>query len=241
MPTILTAELVERAKAAADMHDNFVTLRQWLTWASLERMALDLLIARAGWTQAFATTTITVDGSEDGEFTPDTTSGIMAIVAIHQVSPQGTRLLRTADPATFLRTLPGGEQRGNATHFRARQDEDTLILNFFPEPAAGETYLVTYIPHPRRLTTADEVGYDTSVSYPMGWEERIVLGMARRALEKEESDSTGIRLQITEMERQIEELIQSRAGATSIINMDQVNYGWCDRVSYPPILDWWWA
>src|SRR3954466_2087495 len=104
MPTITTAELVERATAAADMHDNFVTPKQWMYWASQERMALDLFIARSGWTQAFETLSLTVTGAEAGEFT--LTPAMMALVSLHQVGPQGgVRRLRQSDTANFLHQI----------------------------------------------------------------------------------------------------------------------------------------
>lgn len=245
MPTITTAELVERAKAAADMHDNFVTPRQWMYWASQERMALDLFIARAGWTQALETTTITVTGSEAGAFTPTTDNGVMAIVAVHQSTASGVRRLNYADPATFLRVTPGGTQRGEAQEYRCKWSGDTLVLNFFPEPATGETYLVTYLPHPLRLTldASPASGYANSVSYPMGWEERIILGLARRALQKEEADTRAIAAEIAAMDQQIEELCWSRVTTEPpvVVNTDGHKRAWGDRLTYPPAVNWWWA
>lgn len=243
MPTITTAELIERAKAAADLHDSFVTNRQWMYWASQERMALDLFIARHGWTQNFETETITVAGTESGAFT--LSANVMAIVAVHQVTSTGARRLEFKDPASWLIVTPGGTQRGQAMYYRAKRSSDTVVLNFYPEPLTGETYLVTYLPHPARLTldAAPATGYANSVSYPMGWEDRIVLGMARRALDKEESDSSPLQRQIAEMNQNIEELCWDRvmSDGPSIINTDVERRGWVDRLSYPPPVGWWWA
>lgn len=243
MPTITTAELVERAMAAADMHDNFVTQRQWMYWASQERMALDLFIARSGWTQAFATETITVASAAAGEFT--LTANMMAIVAVHEVTSQGVRRLQFSDVANFLHVQPGGNQRGHSEFYRAKWSGDTLVVNLYPEPTNGETYLVTYLPHPSRLTldAVPATGYANSVSYPMGWEDRIVLGMARRALDKEESDSTSIQRQILQMDQQIEQLCWDRVmgDGPSVISSDAERRGWTDRMSYPPAVGWWWA
>jgi hypothetical protein len=245
MPAITTAELVERAKAAADMHDNFVTPRQWMYWASQERMALDLFIARHGWSLAFDTLTVTVTGSEDNTFELETDDdvGIMAIVAVHEVATEGVRRLLPADPASFIRAE--ARATGNSREYRVKRSGDTLILNLYPEPSSGETYLVTYVPHTQRLTldAAPAAGYENEVSYPMGWEERIILGMARRALDKEEADSTAIQRQIAEMNQQIEELCWERvmSEAPTIQNSDAHRRGWYDRLTYPPAVNWWWA
>lgn len=243
MPTITTAELIERAMAAADMHDSFVTPRQWMYWASQERIALDLFIARSGWTQGFETVTITVTGAEAGSFV--LTPSIQAIVAVHQISTQGVRRLKFSDVASFLLVQPGGTAMGNASEWRAKRTDTVFTLNLYPEPKPNEQYLVTYLPHPTRLTldSAPAVGYSNTVAYPMGWEDRIVLGMARRALEKEESDSGAIRGQMAEMDRQIEQACwdMSTSDGPTVIGTDIERRGWIDRLSYPRPFAWWWA
>jgi len=245
MPATTTAQLVERAKAAADMHDNFVTPKQWMYWATQERMSLDLFIARAGWTQDFETDGFTVTGSEGGDF--NLTFDLMAIVAVHQRHTNGqVRRLRLSDTASFLRQAPGTTVvSGNAQEYRVRRVADSVQLQLYPAPVAGEVYLVTYLPHPLPLTldSSPATGYANSVHYPMGWEERIVLGLARRALDKEESDSTPVQRQIGAMNQEIEQLCWDRvtSDAPSIINRDMDMRGWVDRISYPNPIGWWWA
>lgn len=345
---VTTTELVSRASAAADMRDNFVTPTQWMYWATQERLSLDLFLARSGWPLPISTSTITVTGSENGSYSlaPTDQPGVMAIVAVHQVKDQRTRLLKHQNVVDFLSRTPGytGSPRGNALFYRISWSGHDLTLNFYPEPAAGETYLVTYIAQPTKLSLSDEgvyattnvtqssttkavlqarasgtdgngitvtynlgftpmnitegvssveidietgvstwedfydlingsstllsvatetgtglisgtaitssataggesalsLGYATSVSYPMGWEERIVLGMARRALIKEESDTRAIDSEIALWESRIEEACWGRvlADTPSVRNSDQLIYGWRDRHEIPPYGYW---
>lgn len=212
MPSYTGQELINRAAAAADMHDNFVTATTWLQWASLERYALELFMARSGWPTDLATATITVTGSENGEFSAAGDPDMMAVVAVHQIESDGLRRLQYSDAVSFLRQLPGTpvHSSSDAAMYRVKRDSDGITLNFFPNPTAGAQILVTYIPMPARLTTVAG-----TVNYPMGWEERIVLGMARRALAKEESDTGEIRKQMAEMDQQIEELSWNRVMSES--------------------------
>lgn len=250
MPTITTTELVNRAKAAADMHDNFITPAQWMYWASQERMSLDLLLARSGWGLAYETTTITVAGTEAGTFTlvdGATPIAVLAIVAVHEYGASGTRLLTYDDSVGFLKQLPTQTiTTGHPSKYRIRRTGDELEFNFFPNPTTGLTFVVTYLPHPLRLSTdanLNEDEFTDSVTYPMGWEERIVLGMARRALEKEESDSTPILRQLAQIDAEIEELCWSRVMSANptIRNVDGATRGWGADMMYPPPLSWWWA
>ncbi len=243
MPSVTTADLVSRASAASDMRDNFVTPTQWMYWATQERLALDLFLARSGWPLPFTTQAITVTGSEGGAYNVAPSTGVMAIVAVHQTKDQRTRLLKHQNVVDFLTRTPGysGSPTGNALYYRASWSGDTLVLGLYPEPTAGETYLVTYIPHPAKLVLSSPgTNEATSVAYPMGWEERIVLGMARRALIKEESSTSSIDSEIALWESRIEEAAWGRvlADTPSVRNSDQLIYGWKDKYELPPYGFW---
>lgn len=247
MPTTTVSALIDRAKAAADMRDNFVTPTQWVAWASQERLALDLFLARSGWSLPLSSFNITVAGTEAGSYTVNPTGGVMSIVCVYQYDASNrVRMLEYQDPVSFLRKVPGytGTPSGHARYFRATYSGDNLTLNLYPEPSTGETYTVVYLAHPKKLVvSAPGTWEEASIAYPLGWEERIVLGMARRALMKEESETRAVDQEIALWEQRIEEACWSRVLSTapSVRNIDQNHYGWTDRLSIPPFGMWIWV
>lgn len=265
MPSYTITTLVARAKAIADMHDNFVTPTEWLNWFNQENYALRLYLARCGWVQEVLTSscsittatessnvwdvttagsTVTLSSTTPGfSFQPEiasVTTHPMAIICVHESRDNGLRQLRYNNAIDILRQLPGSSlNTGSAREFRlVTNSNGHLHFNFFPTPLAGDVYIVSWIPEP---TAADDLA-DT-VSYPMGWEERIVLGMARRALIKEESDPGRVEQMMAQMESQIEELCWSRVLGEnpSVRNVDQRIYGWTDRIAFPPWQQWAWV
>jgi hypothetical protein len=173
----------------------------------------------------------------------------MAIIGVWEVNTSGmTRRLKRSDEISFLRQVPGSTNlpTGHSQEYRIfySQGFNSLNLNFYPEPSVGETYMFSYIQAPLKLAvnilTTDQEDY---VTYPMGWEERIVLGMAKRALIREESDTTAIEREIAEIDRRIEEHIwDTQLAETAVIrNVDRETYGWNQKIIFPQPTYWWWA
>lgn len=239
-----TQELYDRFALAADMHDNFVTPLQFAYMATQENLALALFLAKLGWTQNVKTQTITVTGAEAGAF--PLTEDPLAIVAVHQVRSNVVRPVHWENYVDFMRQIPGATVSvGDPESFRAfyDADNDRTVLNFYPEPPAGTVLLVSYIPEPKKLTldASPSAGFANSVSYPMGWEEWIVLGVAEQALDKEESDVSSILRRKAKLEQAIEGHIHDRmlAEHPTIRNLDAEHRGWKDKVVYPPVTRWW--
>jgi hypothetical protein len=217
-------------------------------WATKENLALSIFLARSGWTQNVKTTTITVSGSEAGAFSLSVNP--LAIVAVHQVGTQNrVRRLKYNNAVDFLHQLPGSSaSKGDPKEFRVLwdQDNDSYTLNFFPEPTTGTQFVVSYIPHPLKLTldnpVSDPTVYANQVIYPLGFEERVVLGMALSASAKENDGdpSPGILAQIKDCQSYIEEAVWDRvfAGA-SVRNVDREERGWMSTLIYPPVIEWW--
>lgn len=235
---IAGSTLITRAKAIADVHDNFVTDTEWIVWLNQEQYALRLFLARSGWNLPFDTTAATITSTgwnlstNGGASTPVATSAghyvftpsladVMAIVSIHESQSGGLKRLEYSNAIDFLRQLNGSTlNTTHATEFRLRMYGNEVHVDFYPTPATGEVYLISYLSAPTPLTAVTQ-----SVALPMGWEERIVLGMARRALIKEESDPTKIESLIAEMDSQIEQLCWSRVmgQAPKVRNTDPVS------------------
>lgn len=221
--------LIQRAMTIADVHDNFVSEAEWLRWLNQEQYALRLFMARAGWTLPFDTTTATItstgwslvtDGASAAEvartaaghyvFTP-TLADVMAIVSIHELNSGAFRRLSFNNAVDFLRqSINGTTFTGHATDYRLRMYGNEVHADFFPTPAQSETYVITYLSAPVPLTTTAQ-----AIALPMGWEERLVLGMAQRALIKEESDPSGVEKLMKDMDSQIEQLCWNRVMSES--------------------------
>ncbi len=238
-----TTELVQRAQLAADMHDGPFTPEQWMFFATRSNIALSVFLARAGWTQNVKTQTITVDGTEAGAFT--LTSNPLAIVAIHQVGTDGNvRRIKLNNAVDFLhQTVASTATQGDPTEYRVLwdQDNDAYVVNFYPQPPSGTQFLVSYIPHPSKLVIGTAgAGEATSVKYPLGYEEWVVLEMAIAAKDTEESDTAGLERRFAKLQSTIEESVSDMvfAGAT-VRNVDNAERWWTRHITYPAPSEWW--
>lgn len=193
MPTTTVANLILRAAAAADMEDNFVTETQWLYWANVENQKLAVRIAQMGCPYHENDETIALTGASQYTFTEP-----LAILGVYFVeSDSSYRRLKMANPVQHQ----GAPNRlvGDPEEFHILKNTDNdVTIRLYPNPASGYI-LVKQIDQPATLTIA------SSVKYPLGWEERIVLGMAERALAKEETYNPMIAGQIKDIEAHIED------------------------------------
>lgn len=233
MPTTVQ-ELVERAMAAADMHDDFVTPTQWFRWATVENQALAVKIAQMGYMLVESSQDITIDGSTDYSIAEP-----LAVVGVYEITTNSLlRRVHTVNPWDGHRQTTN-TITGPARQYSIRRDpagSGNVFVNLFPNPTSG-TYRVYYIAQPAKITSVTD-----SIDYPLGWEERVVLGMARRALAKEESDTGPISEQIRQVDSDIEAAVWNRmlGDAPAIRNVDSVERGWISPYPYPwpPVSEW---
>jgi len=234
VPTFTVQQIIDRAKAAADMHDDFVTDAQWMAWLNVEVPALESYLARAGYVLRESVFTYTADSLGFAQV-----PSVLAIVGVYR-SDQGRLVrLRAADIQTRMRQYNGlgsVPDTGDATEFFATPVGDDVALYLYPRPAAGSgTYYVWYIPAP--ATLANVAG---TVSYPLGWEERLVLRLARRALAKEETGTSALDSQLAEVDRQIDEMVWSRllAQTPAVRNVDRVERAEMGFGRWPAVSEW---
>lgn len=237
MPATSVSELIARAKAAADMEDSgFVTTAQWLRWANLEHRMFYAWLARHGYVYDPAPASHTADGT--GQF-GDVTDP-MVILGVWELQGTRYRPLRSVDQVEYQ---GWGSATGPASVYTAvdRGDGDVAIV-MAPRPSSG-TYVALYIAHPDALVLGTPTtGQDDEVRYPLGLEERIVLGMARRALAKEESSTSEVVRQIREVEAHAEAVAWDRlsGGVQAVRNVDHRERGWGDMTTPSP-REWYWV
>lgn len=230
--------LIDRAKAAADMHDDFVTESQWLAWVNVEHRAFLYFLARSGYILRVASTDIVANGQ--GEYV--LVDEPLAIIGVWEQTSDGRmRPLRYNNLIEGTRQMGdgAGPDRGAAKEFVVTwEGEDdpsaAFRVNFWPEPDSG-TYVVKLISAPVTLTIG------SSVNYPGGWEERIVLRLARRAILKEEGDVRGIDTEIAIVESWVQEAVwnQNLSQAPTVRNVDKLERGWVSQPTWlPPVREW---
>lgn len=233
MPVFTVQQLVDRAAAISDMHDDFVTPEQWLAWYNTERQAFSLAMARNG--AALQDVQITATPAT-GQYT--ILGPVLAIVGVWEQYSDGR--LRPLKILNFVDNFRDGLNPGPAQYVVIYEDSsvssNSTNFRFFPTPTSGNYLIVTLRP-PDRATTLED-----TTSIAMGLEERIVLGMARRALIKEESDVSDISKLIIEQDQLIEEFGWKRTFAQmpGVRNVDSLQRGWVTDVMQIDPNAWYW-
>jgi hypothetical protein len=209
MPAFTLQDFINRACGYADQHEGFVDPDTFLRWANVEVRALDLFVARHGWVQKTPVSTF-MDVSRDGP-TVQLPTNTMCVLGVWEItSNERYRALdysetisaRLQDPLT-------GPMIGDAREYWVEYVDDIPSIYLYPRPTQGNYIVLT-------LKYSDEfISLSSSVNFPLGFEERPILGMARRALIKEESDTSAIEKLIAEEDRRIEEECWNRVLANS--------------------------
>lgn len=229
MASVTLQTLIERAKAASDVQDDFVTPTQWIRWANVERLKLENTLVRAGYLLRENTITVTATGATSYTFAEP-----MAVIAAYELdSSNRYRRLRPADMIDGAGHVDENVSQGPALTYRCIQVNDgTVAVQFWPNPQSG-TYKFTVVTYPVEMTAVTD-----TVNYPPGFEERIVLGMARRALAKEETVNPVLERHMGEVDQFIEEVAWSRqfAAHQQVRNVDRVERGW-GWSKYPVVPD----
>lgn len=236
MPSFTAQNIIDRAAAAADMHDDFVPQSIWLAWLNVARQELCIKMARSGWVPF---------GMVSGSAVSPTTGTVplnfefLALIGVVEVDSSGRyRHLVAADFVDQVRQVDGTTApiTGPATRYFLTDDEGSTTLRLYPRPTTG-TYTYFYLKAPTTIVTVSD-----TLTYPLGLEEYLVLRMARKALVKEESDTAAIDKELNAIQEQIELYGHERnwANAPKVRNTDDVERGWNLQLTYPPPNAWIW-
>jgi len=233
MPVFTVQQLVDRAAAISDMHDDFVTPQQWLAWYNTERQAFSLAMARNGAALQDIQISVTPATAQFSISGP-----VLAIVGVWEQYPD--ERLRPLKILNFADNFRSGLNTGPAQYVVITEDStvttNSTDFRFFPTPTSGNYMIVTLRAPDVATTLAD------TTSIALGLEERIVLGMARRALIKEESDVTDISKLIIDQDQLIEEFGWKRTFAQmpGVRNVDALQRGWVTDVMQIDPNAWYW-
>lgn len=193
-------ELIARARVYVDDdHDGpsakgWIKEDKWLTFGNVEHGKLRKKWIRAG---------LVSPAHTDATFTTDTTTvnGVGVLIGVAEDLGNGA-----------YRVIPSGQaEYGNAPFwsswsmrglnspmfYEAHGEGDNLTITLQPEGVTGN-FVVRYIPTLTRATSVSQ-----SVEVPDGCDERLVLGMARRAHLKDSGASALLERLIKEEDEQI--------------------------------------
>lgn len=204
--TFVWQDLIDRARVyiADDQKamSGFIAADKWMLLAQVEYANLYRKWVRMGLVRPQPTATT---------FTTSTTiNGVLAVVGVGEDLGNSVRLLYNAQ-------VPGGADpfwqgstpfTGKASEWAAHGAADNLLIELNP-PDSSTTYTVKYIPTVPYATDAT-----TTIDLPYGGDERLVLGLARRALVKESSRS-----------QQLEELMREADAEMSFTAMSRIPGG----------------
>lgn len=131
----------------------------------------------------------------------DTRPGCLAVVG---VAEDLTSYMRYLAPAQVARgaypfwVAPGEVNQGKAVTWAAYGSSDAVTVEISPRDPGG-TYVVRWLATPRVPVSLDE-----TVDIPLGCDERLVLGLVRRALLKDSGASALLERLISEADAEIQ-------------------------------------
>jgi hypothetical protein len=238
MPSFTVQNFIDRAATRADMKpdDEFVTPTQWLHFATEECRELDLQVLRHG----YVPREVSVDITTTTELSY-TIADPLAVLGVFEVEGGRYRFVAPADmllgPAGRRAAVASNADIAPATSYRMTQNDDNeVVIEFYPYPGAGKTYRVFYVPERATFASAAD-----TVNYPGGIERRVVVGMARQAIEKEEASSGRMLSQIQEADLMVERFCWGRQqGAPQVRNTDRELRGWLPSPFRPSRDLWQW-
>jgi hypothetical protein len=224
--TYTVAQLITRARALADVNgtDTFITDVEVQLFLDQAYSELVDILARASIHHFETSSNITTDGTNDSYALPADHYKTLAVDYRY-----ATDCYAKVEPLMF-------EERnnymlginGSARGFRVVGSSITL----YPKPPANQVYRHIYVPIPAKIAT---VATSTDVDGIAGWEEYIVVHVARTIRQKQEDDAAVMHLtsKLSDMHMRIDEMAQDREPPRRIV--DVTDQGW----DWDPVTRWW--
>lgn len=242
MAAVTVATLLTRIRDCTDTDDDqFVDDAMLLRWLNNARPRLDSLIARAGWVLDYDGVGLEIDGSE----TEGISLGVSALAILGVYEVVSSTQYRQLRPTTVMDD-PFAVSGARANRFFATNGGGTTNLtriNLRPLPSSG-LYSVLYLPVGDTLVTGTPgTGEASSVYYPNGWEEWLVLEVARQVSGREESLNMTNEDRKREIEKDVERMAGDRmfAQGPKVRNVDgRDRDNWRASAAISSVDDWFW-
>lgn len=223
--------LIDRAKVYADEdHEDdsgWIAPAIWLRLAVTEIAEQHRRWVRAGHVipaQATASVTGTAIGFD-----------VLAIVAVYYDDGTTVRLLDYAGPSVIRSAT---QPEGDAYRWWMESSGDSVTVLLDPQPSTYDNYYIRYVPqYPVNLITSAT----DQIELPSGMDERVVLGIARRAHIKDSGASSLIERLIAQSDAELAFGAAARTGGLSVKTLPRFRpspYSTPNRVSWPNRLAW---
>lgn len=214
MATVTVSDMITKVRQKADMvNTRFVTDTEVAGYLDSRNKELYGILVRYQLLQDEVEQTITADGSAYYALP----ARHFSTLDIYYDQGSGTELVRLKRLSHRDRPRTSGSSQ--AVGYRLTGDGVVL----YPAVSSG-TYKHYYVPSPLELveTVSDATTEVASVSYPMGWEEYIILGAAIDCLAKEETINQALNKKFSDMERRIadEASLREQSETQTVYNAD---------------------
>jgi len=224
MASTLYTEMIDRAKSAADMHDGFPSTTTWLYFLNAELRKLWVKIVRGGYPITVNQESITSTGASQYDITEP-----FAVLSVVEII--GDRYYNVPIKPVWSTHRVTTGQHAKEVYVFPNVATGELSFRFYPTPPAGNVFLVNIIDKPKKIVSGTPSANESnSVQLPFGWEERVVLGMAQRALAAEETVNPAIEREISAIEEQIDTHVHDyiMRQANTVENMNDAPYVYSD-------------
>jgi len=225
-------ELIDRAKVAADMSDGFPSTAGWLYFLNAEYRKLWVRLIRSGYPPTISyesITTLRVTTFGGTQYSLTEPSAIIAVYGYRQMG-ETTQYYRIPIKRIWEQNKVRAGTYPRECYVGSDFANGNMYIRFFPDPPTGQTFFVVSIPKPDKVvSTIPVAGESNNVELPFGWEERIVYGMAQRALAKEETVNPAIERELAAVDEQIDThisdyILQQSNTAVNVNDFPDVSY-----------------
>lgn len=236
MASTLYTELIDRAKVAADMSDGFPSTAGWLYFLNAEYRKLWVRLIRSGYPpsvsyESIPTVQVTTFGGTSYSLVEP--SAIIAVYGYRQMG-ETTQYYRIPIKRIWEQNKVRSGTYPRECYIGSNFSTGQMYIRFFPDPPTGQTFFVVSVPKPNKIVSGvpnntPPNSESNSVDLPFGWEERVVLGMAQRALAKEETVNPAIEREISAVDEQIDThvsdyILQQSNTAVNVNDFPDVSY-----------------
>lgn len=213
LPQMSLADIRTAAQERADMvNSSFIATGEWTTFINGSLYELyDVLIQKFGDDYYVTQSTATTSGTTQFITLPADFYKLCG-VDLQVSSPDWWVTLRPFEFAERNRfALRNYQSFYGLSNLRYHMQGGSLMLT--PQPAAGQTLRIWYIPRLAPLVNDTDVADGVS-----GWLDYVVVDAARKALMKEESDVTALAMELASLRERIESAAENRdAGNPSTV------------------------